>query len=273
MINPTENLYILIGSIGAALIAALFTFINLVSTKEAKISEFRQKWIDDLRADIANFVSKMDLVLALSKEGKYLTQNAANLTSDDLDELNRLREQCTAHFTDAKRSYTFIQLRINKIESDEEAKTINKEFLAALKKTNINPVHSDAREYSGHLDDLVDKASALLKMEWKRVKMGEKGHVRAIRLAIGIITSVVAGLLYVIYSPNVVFNSSASQTTDITARIKPQKIELQIADSVQLSPNQTPQPDESKKKSNSLNYLIFSHDVFKELQFVKKYSD
>jgi hypothetical protein len=40
----------------AALIAASITFLISVFTKEAKVSEFRQAWIESLRNDLAKFV-------------------------------------------------------------------------------------------------------------------------------------------------------------------------------------------------------------------------
>ena len=37
----------------AAILAAIASFLGLMISKESKISEFRQKWIDELRKDIS----------------------------------------------------------------------------------------------------------------------------------------------------------------------------------------------------------------------------
>jgi hypothetical protein len=39
-----------------SLIAVIFSFIGLIITKEQKTSEFRQKWIDEIRSDIAKLM-------------------------------------------------------------------------------------------------------------------------------------------------------------------------------------------------------------------------
>lgn len=42
-----------VGATIAAIVAALVALLGLIISKEQKVSEFRQQWIDALRADIA----------------------------------------------------------------------------------------------------------------------------------------------------------------------------------------------------------------------------
>ncbi len=63
LIPPT--IFIAFGVISAALLAGFFSFLNLVSTKENKVSEFRLSWIDGLREEIASYTAAVqDLVRA-----------------------------------------------------------------------------------------------------------------------------------------------------------------------------------------------------------------
>jgi hypothetical protein len=44
-------------TVGTALLGAGIAIVGLVISKESKVSEFRQQWIDGLRADVASLVS------------------------------------------------------------------------------------------------------------------------------------------------------------------------------------------------------------------------
>jgi hypothetical protein len=56
------NLFIPIGAIVAALVAGLFSFFNLVLSKEQKLSELRQDWIDGLRNDLAEHIAAIQAI-------------------------------------------------------------------------------------------------------------------------------------------------------------------------------------------------------------------
>lgn len=49
--------FIAAGAVLAAVIAGAFSSLSLVMSKEQKVSEFRQDWINSLREDICKFVS------------------------------------------------------------------------------------------------------------------------------------------------------------------------------------------------------------------------
>lgn len=50
------------GAVGAALIAAIVSLIGLILGKEQKTSEFRQEWINSLRAEITQFVTNVTAI-------------------------------------------------------------------------------------------------------------------------------------------------------------------------------------------------------------------
>ena len=53
---------IAVGAIGAALIAGVVSLLGLVISKEQKVSEFRQAWIDALRSDVASLISHVNAI-------------------------------------------------------------------------------------------------------------------------------------------------------------------------------------------------------------------
>lgn len=53
------KLYMAIGPIIAAIIGAVVALVSLIISKESKLSEFRQAWIDSLRQEIADFLSNI----------------------------------------------------------------------------------------------------------------------------------------------------------------------------------------------------------------------
>ena len=69
----------LAGTIIAAVIAAIISLLGLIISKETKVSEFRQAWIDSLRAEIAAVITHAQAVhgahLAEFKDKPTLWQN------------------------------------------------------------------------------------------------------------------------------------------------------------------------------------------------------
>jgi hypothetical protein len=53
---------IAIGAIAAALIAGLIFLLSLVISKEQKISDFRQEWINSLRSEIAALIAHANAI-------------------------------------------------------------------------------------------------------------------------------------------------------------------------------------------------------------------
>lgn len=67
-----------IGVVTAATIAGLFSLVSLIISKENKVTEFRQAWIDAQRDDLAEV-----LALAISLEVAPLEKRADNLAAFD----------------------------------------------------------------------------------------------------------------------------------------------------------------------------------------------
>ncbi len=171
------------GTIIAAVIAAVISLLGLIISKENKVSEFRQAWIDSLREEVASVIAHAHAV-----HGAYLAKFPDNPTvwrnvRDDFVSLNK--------------AWARIRLRLN----PEEQRSIA--ILRALEEHEaLFPDGGAAPDFSrlGASDrKLLDCTQAVLKEEWERVKRGELVYRGATILA-GLLA---VGGLYLLLSPSV----------------------------------------------------------------------
>jgi hypothetical protein len=144
-----------IGAVGAAFIAAVASVLGLVISKENKISDFRQAWIDALRGELTSYLSSINAI-ADASQLKYESydEKVAKLSSQ-YAVLN------TANF--------MISLRLNPEEQDVQ-KILNcmSDFQGILSAEKV-----DLGELRRVERCFLLSSKALLKREWLRVKRGE----------------------------------------------------------------------------------------------------
>jgi hypothetical protein len=142
----------------AALIAASLTFLSLLVSKEHKISEFRQAWIDSLRDDLAQILSHTHVIADAYKAG---------VITDEKQDWVAVREDLIA----ANSAEIRIRLRLNPNEDQNIA------ILDLIKELDDSYVIDCVPNYDT-IYKLEEKITAqshiILKKEWKRVKRGEK---------------------------------------------------------------------------------------------------
>jgi len=163
-----KNAIILLGAMFAALIAGFFAFTNLVASKENKISEFRQDWINSLRDSIACYISSLTYLSTL-----YKHYSARPEEKRDKFEMARDVEEIYAKVNG---SYNDIIFRINDSEKRKEGKALNDAFLTALYKTREHYNKNELAEARSACEPLREASKPLLKYEWKRVKAGELNY-------------------------------------------------------------------------------------------------
>lgn len=147
-----------LGSVVAASIAALLSFLGLIASKELKTSEFRQAWIDAVREDVAGLIaaaSKLDAVI---------------FYADDHERIQTKRDCLEAMNVAVGR----LKLRLNPKEdlTKELMKHIN-DAGAYISKYVKDKKEEDYKLFHKSANDLSDCAGKILKIEWKRVKAGE----------------------------------------------------------------------------------------------------
>ena len=159
---------VLLGAMFAALIAGFFAFTNLIASKENKISEFRQDWINALRASISVYISSLTYLSSVYKH--YLNRPEENR---DKFEMARDVENVYAKVNE---SYNDIIFRINDSEKSINEKALNDAFLEALQRTREHYNRNELAEARNACDPLREATKPLLKYEWKRVKAGELNY-------------------------------------------------------------------------------------------------
>ncbi|MCP2019047.1 MAG: hypothetical protein OSA41_13830 [Erythrobacter sp.] len=174
-----DSLYAPLATVIAASIAALVGLLSLVVSKEAKVSEFRQAWIDSLRSEVA-------LLLANALQSLRITVRGADGKEDKKDNDLAVLSANTALFR--------IRLRLN------ERETPSQELLSVIDEIEK---YSDSEEFSREeilrLErELTNKTKKVLKCEWDRVRKGEVWY-RSVRLILSLLLItlfVIAGILF-----------------------------------------------------------------------------
>jgi hypothetical protein len=163
MANTPTDLFPAIATIVAALIAGLFSFLNLVISKEQKVSEFRQVWIDKLREEISQYIAAVNYVSNSSE---------AWVREGSQQELEHRKALQASHML-ASQTYTSILLRMNAADNDMTFLVKKEEFVSALTAIRHAIEEGTYEKATSLVDDLRDRAQPVLKHEWERVKKGE----------------------------------------------------------------------------------------------------
>ena len=163
-----KNAIIVFGAMFAALVAGFFAFMNLIVSKEQKVSEFRQDWINSLRNSVSCYISSLTYLSSLYKHYSKKPKE-----EKDSFEMTKGVEKVYAKVNE---SYNDIIFRINENEKNREGKELNKAFLEALKNTREHYNKNDFSSARAACDPLRDATKPLLKFEWKRVKNGEPNY-------------------------------------------------------------------------------------------------
>ncbi|WP_076407544.1 hypothetical protein [Shewanella sp. UCD-KL12] len=179
---------IVFGTVFAAFIAGVFSFFNLVNSKEQKVSEFRQAWIDSFRGEVSLLVSSVAYISFY-----YQSIRETPPQTQDIEE----------SYKDYVAACAGLITRLNAQDPDIRTKHTNSMFLETLTELRDsfnNQKYSEVHVLSKHL---VENSKPLLKAEWERVKIGEKGYRKNKRIALGLClvgllaTAVFARYLYV----------------------------------------------------------------------------
>lgn len=179
-ISTTEVPVALIAAASAflvACIAGVFSLLGLLISKEQRVSEFRQAWIDALRADIATLIAHAYQIHAfLVGSGPWDYAKFWNATRDDYVELNQ--------------ASTRIKLRINR--NERESKLILQsmsEMEALFSQRPTDPPKVSLKQINKIVEALERDAPPLLKKEWQRVKSGEPIYRWATWLALSVLVA------------------------------------------------------------------------------------
>lgn len=159
--NIPTSAYPAIGVVVAAIIAGGISFLVTVLSKDQKVSEFRQAWIDALRDDLSEVVATVDALTSLYRlkiiDG-HSHERLLAFWEERSDDLHRIGT-----------SYHRLILRLNPKEHQKIIGKLERLMSVMLSYQKV----LDEPGVDALIKGLVAEGQVVLKAEWKRVKRGE----------------------------------------------------------------------------------------------------
>lgn len=141
----------------AGVLAAFVALMTIIITKEQKVSEFRQAWINAFRDDLAEAISAASTLTIILQE--------------DLPEERGEKYKEWARFT---ASLSRIELRLNMSEDPHrKIEQCIRRAESVVRAMEFAPENYVPAEWITLQSDVVVASQTLLKIEWDRVKAGE----------------------------------------------------------------------------------------------------
>lgn len=198
------TVYVAIGAIIAALLTGFFSFLNLVSSKENKVSEFRLAWIDGLRDEIAIFTAAVQELLRI--EGIRTELELGQLIESSREEAeSKWIESTKDAFTRSIESMARIQMRLNPKHILEDEKSHEAILMGLINNARDQFNEANYEEAYKCCLDIRNAAAPLLKSTWDLVKQGEPDYKQIRETALrtiktGIAVTIACILLLTMYS-------------------------------------------------------------------------
>jgi hypothetical protein len=166
------------GTIVAAAIAAFISVVGLIISKENKVSEFRQEWINALRAEVS-------LVITHTQAIHQAFDAVADIPDKPLT-----WEEIRTDYVNFDEAAAKIRLRLNPAEKPSIALLqVLGEYENLLYKSVGEP---DFNKLMSVSTKLLGAAQVVLQQEWRRVKLGEPVYRRTQVVAALVLTAVLA---------------------------------------------------------------------------------
>jgi len=161
----SNGAYILLAASSTAGVAALVSFSGMLMTKEQSISEFRQKWINELREEIAEFLS----ITIYFSDIKNISYHEKKSTMTFLNE----HHEISLNFNKACKK---LQLRLNSEEYEHEIdliKNIIDNLSSGLSEKSEDEINQLNSQLTNLTNEFTELSKIILKKEWEKVKIGE----------------------------------------------------------------------------------------------------
>lgn len=138
-----------------AIITAVAGWLALILTKEQKVSEFRQKWVDELRKDLSLLVATVEVFIRAYKNS---TNRVSNYRIDND------KQEILSH------TIQRIKYRLNPDDAEGLIEVVD-ELSSELMSGHIS--HDSIANLEYLLEQANEIGHVILKTEWERVKKGE----------------------------------------------------------------------------------------------------
>jgi len=146
----------------AAIIAGAIALISLIISKEQKVSEFRQDWINALRNDLSDFVAAAMSVHTQNQIFSLVRTDSEMSVEDAFGKIS-------LRIHDAYCAYHKVVLRLN----PDEHKALRQKIIEIERTLSKKGGELSAIDFGILCAEFDSEAQRVLKREWKRVKSGE----------------------------------------------------------------------------------------------------
>ncbi|WP_413672492.1 hypothetical protein ACEN9H_25175 [Massilia cellulosiltytica] len=200
------------GTLAAALVAGGIARANLIASKETKVSEFRQAWIDSLREDLAALFSNTRTVCRAMQEHRWPNPSHAELFNFPQARIVEARHA-------AGETFHRIRLRLNDSQSDH--KELRRRLSAMMQATQDYIIDSDVPVSLpiDAVESAAQYAEVVLKSEWETVKRGESAYQSAVRMTKQVLGwSLVLLVILVFAVPIIAWYASSTEKPGIVAK-------------------------------------------------------
>ncbi|MDH3998607.1 MAG: hypothetical protein OET90_07185 [Desulfuromonadales bacterium] len=103
------TIFVAAGAVLAASVTGAISFVNLIISKDQKVSEFRQEWINRLRDDIAEYLGHVSAISAIW-QSISLSKDKSRIDGEDLkDFVDRIQNDIRC----GRKAHCRIVLRLN----------------------------------------------------------------------------------------------------------------------------------------------------------------
>jgi hypothetical protein len=164
-----STLYIAFGTVLAALISAVISLVSITLSKDVKVSELRQLWINDLRNELSSLIS----IINRQYGEWYLHEDKSPEGIKELQRNQIVESQKCDEITHK------LRMRLNPLE--------HQKLMALVLELENSLANADVLYDRNRLDELFDKYTAesqlVLKAEWVRVKEGEGSFATAKKIS------------------------------------------------------------------------------------------
>lgn len=185
MSNLPTGFWFMIGAVAAAIISGAIAVVQLVISKEDKLSEFRADWIRAITDDLARCLAEVEVLMKLVE-----LELPACGTGLPPERLLAFRREHAEHYATLGETYHRLLLRLDSEEHQpviDVLRTINTQFHGNC---------SNFEEVAQTRDRLIEVTRDLSHAVWERIRTGQPQFQLAKRLAIAavVILSVVMGV-------------------------------------------------------------------------------
>jgi hypothetical protein len=207
-----------IGTVAAALVAGGIARASLIASKETKISEFRQAWINALRDDLAALFSNVRTLARAIQESRAHEPGTPK-------EFNIEPSKITVVRHGASETYHRIRLRLNGNQPDHKELLRLLSAMMGAQQSYMIDKEGDVGEPIGAVEKAASYAEGVLKTEWETVKYGERAYrdsVRATKYTLigsfAVLAVLVVGIPVYVYSSG---GGQSNKPTNQTPAVQP----------------------------------------------------